>query len=80
MDFLTTSPVKNDDPLSARADRGYPDPPATVTIADLGNYLHDHRLEIIHFFLNARRELVVEVISRPIISAEIPNPRKDPTQ
>jgi len=49
-------------------------PPATVQIGLLGEYLRAQGLRIVRHYYNYRRELVVEVIDRPIISAEIPDP------
>jgi len=50
------------------------DPPATVPIEHLGEYLHQRRLRVVRCYLNSRREFVVEVLPQrpdPIISTEV---------
>lgn len=52
----------------------YPPPPATVPIEDLGQYLYEQRLCIVHSFFAARGEFIVEVADKPAdISTEIPD-------
>jgi hypothetical protein len=51
------------------------DPPATVPVEHLGEYLHHRRLRVVRCYLNSRREFVVEVLPQrpdPIISTEVP--------
>lgn len=46
----------------------YSPPPATVPIADLGQYLYEQRLQIVRSFFTARGEFIVEVVDKPASS------------